>query len=245
MGGSVAAVPNSVAHSMVANLFPAIAERYGLGDLRGATRMVSRYLLFVAAFVLPMSTFFLVEAPRLVRFWLHNSYPLIEVAVRLMTVAFTLRALAMIPWRVSWGFGRPQDSSVAMTLNLSVLAGGGAALLISSAFSYRGILIVCVASWLVSTLYLCWCMSRSLPAVFSVDNAWLFWALLKVTVLAITAGALHCLVGRLLPIGEVFPLLLDGVILSLCYLAVFLWAIPKAEKTALTKLLRVRSRRRT
>lgn len=245
VGSPVAAMPNSLAHSMIGNVFPAIAERHGQGDGRGTARMVSRYLLFVVAFVLPLSAFLGLEAPRLVQLWLHGPYPLIVVSVRLLVVAFGIRALSMVPWRVAWGLGRPEDSSVAMLLHLAALVGCAAALLLSHTFSYRSILLVYIVSQLASALYLYWCMKRSLLGVLSADNAWLLRAVMKVVLLVLVTVPVYHLLGTLPWVGGVFTLVLDAVVLSVCYLAIFCWAIPPAEKTLLAEQLRLHIGRRT
>lgn len=237
IGGSIAAVPNSLAHSTIATLFPAIAERSGSNDLPGAINLAGRYLLYVVGFVLPISVFFLFEAPIIVGAWLHDTHPLIVTSMRLLTVAFLFRAFSMVPWRVSWGFGSPQDSSVAMTLHIGLLAGLGTFLLVSSSMTLDKILIVYVISYAASTLFLFWRMGYSLAGFYSTGNSWLFWAIARVFLISIFACALYLFVSQLNQLTEFMHLLFAGMILALSYLAIFFLAIPKRERSTLMQAL--------
>lgn len=237
VGASAASVPNSLAFSMIGYLFPAIAERHGAGDLAGVRKMASHNLLYVVIFVLPVSVFLLCSAPVLVRLWLHDSYPLIVASLRLLTFAYVFRALGMVPWYVSWGLGHPQDNSVAMIAQVSLLAGGGAALLLLSRFSYTGILAVYIGSMAASTVYLTWCMARRLPGFFSVDNPWLFGSVLRVLLISLLASVPYLLIGRTGIASSWTLLLADAAILVLSYAAAFALAIPEAERDTLKQLL--------
>jgi O-antigen/teichoic acid export membrane protein len=237
VGGSVASVPNSLAHSAIANLFPAIAERQGAGDRAGVRQLAARYLLYVIAFVLPVTALFLSAAPSIVRLWLGDSYPLIVASIRSLAVAYAFRALAMVPWRVSWGMGNPQDSSIAMLIHLLLLAAGGGAMLALSTFSYRGILFVFSGSYAVSALYLFWCMYRRLPGLYTAEFRWLLGAAARVLLVSALAGLLYRAIGSMGLPGDLYVLLLDLLVLALSYVVILVLAIPKAERDVLKQLV--------
>ena len=238
VGGSVASVPNSLAHSAIANLFPAIAERHGAEDRAGAGRLASRYLLYVIAFVVPITVLFLFSAPSLVRLWLGDSYPLIVASMRLLALAYAFRALAMVPWRVSWGLGSPQDSSIAMILHLLLLAAGGGGMLVLSSFSYRGILLVYLCSYGISALYLFWCMQKRLPGFYSVEFRWLLQSAGWVLLVSVSGGILYQIIGSMGLPSDLHVLLADALVLIFSYVVILVLAIPEAEKDVLHQLLR-------
>ena len=237
VGGSVASVPNSLAHSAIANLFPAIAERHGAEDRAGAGRLASRYLLYVIAFVVPITVLFLFSAPSLVRLWLGDSYPLIVASIRLLAMAYAFRALSMVPWRVSWGLGSPQDSSIAMVLHLLLLVAGGGAMLLLSSFSYRDILLVYLCSHGVSALYLFWCMHKRLPGFYLAEFRWLLRSAAWVLLVSVFGGILYYIIESIGFSSDLHVLLADALVLLFSYVAILVLAIPKAEKDALRQLL--------
>lgn len=243
VGGSVASVPNSLAHSAIAGLFPAIAERKGADDAAGARHLASRYLLYVIAFILPITVMLLLSTPSLIRLWLGNSYPLIEASTRLLAVAFAFRALAMVPWRVSWGLGSPQDSSIAMFVHLLLLVVGASGMLLLSTFTYQGILLVYLCSYGMSALYLFWSMNRRLPGFFSIEFRRLFPSTAWIVFISAFSGILYYIIGSNSLSGDLYVLLADVLVLAITYAVILMAAIPKTEREAIAVLMRNTIRR--
>lgn len=228
IGSSVATVPNSLAFSMVANLFPAIAERHGNGDMLAVKQLASRYLAFVVFITFPTSTILWLASPELIRIWLHAPYPLIVLAIRMLTITYIFRALALIPWSVALGSGRPQDNSVAMILNLCVLVMGGVALLLISQFTYDAILFVYIFSYVASTAYLFWRMYRNVGNIFSKAEAWLLRGIIQVGIISAAAGGVYFF-SRLVTTNAWSRLIVGAVILLASYGVALMLTIPSTE----------------
>lgn len=154
MGGSVAAVPNSFAHSMIAGLFPALANISGQQDKCAARMLSARFFFFVLYIILPVSIFLFIFAPAIIRIWLGESQVSVAFAVRFLVFAFALRAIAMIPWRISLSLGKPQDTSIAMLLQFVIFIWGSLLIMRLSSQLYVGILLSFTAGYALSTVFL-------------------------------------------------------------------------------------------
>ncbi len=219
MGSSVSSVPNAVAHSSIANLFPAIAAAHGQGDRQTIERLTGRYLVAVACLIVPATAMIVLVAEDLINLWLGGSYPEVQLTLRYTALAFALRAFAMVPWRVTWGLGRPEASSVAMLLHLGILAVAGTVLLATPDPLLARMLLLFVISYGVSTVYLFWRMFQSLPGFWRENGRRLVESGLKIVVVTAVGSGLFLLSSRSLPmqarLGEAVVVAMFAIGISL------------------------------
>lgn len=186
MGSSISSIPNSTVYSMIGNLFPSIASANGRQDRQTIDRLVSRYFIFIACLIIPTTVAIILIANDLVTLWLGSSYPDVQLALKITAMAFAFRALSMVPWRVSWGLGRPQDSSIAMLLHLAVLASAGALLVASDNASMPNLLYAYVASYGISALFLFYRMFWSLDGFWAEHGRQLAKSIFQISLITLT-----------------------------------------------------------
>ncbi|PDV99079.1 oligosaccharide flippase family protein [Candidatus Chloroploca asiatica] len=229
ISSSLAAIPNSLAQSMVAALFPAIARLHSQNRHDEIASLAAQYLRYVIYLIVPPSLMLCLVAHDLVEVWLGQPYPEVVLSIQILVIAFTTRALTMIPWRICWGTGYSNHNSVAMALHIIGLFIGSMALLTSNVVSLAGLLLIYVGSLMMSAIYLFWRTGQILPQLLSKHSQELLSTIIRTLAVGSVGLIIFIIIVSLLKLSSLSIIIVSALITIGIYGGIIGLVLPRTE----------------